>query len=37
MIRDSDLADKYHSNFDRHLEHSEPYKGKGVELVDLLH
>ena len=31
VIRDSDLADKYHSNFDRHLEHSEPYKGKGVE------
>ena len=31
VIRDRDLADKYHSNFDRHLEHSEAYKGKGGE------
>jgi phosphatidylserine/phosphatidylglycerophosphate/cardiolipin synthase-like enzyme len=31
VIHDRDLADKYHSNFDRHLEHSEAYKGKGGE------
>jgi len=31
IIRDKAIAEKYTSNWDGHVEHSEPYKGRGED------
>jgi len=33
VIRDKSLAEKYAANWKAHLEHSEPYAGRGLDAA----